>query len=50
MTITHKTPLQDCDHRSTTVQGKMVSVLHTYPGIGADIRVAQNTKHKKKNV
>merc|ERR1712070_1340920 len=31
--------LQDCDHRSTTVQGKMVSVLNTYPGtrVGADI-------------
>ena len=27
-------PLQDCDHRSTTVQEKMISVLHTNPGRG----------------
>ena len=35
MTITtQKKNLQDCDHRSSTVQEKMESVLHTNPGRG----------------
>ena len=31
--------LQDCDHRSTTAQGKMVSVLYTYPHYKTNSRI-----------